>query len=75
MKTQKAKTVSKPKKTSTSSKTVRSKKVTTGKSVPNEDEIRKKAEEIYHKRIASGKDGTAIDDWYTAEELLKGSGK
>ena len=73
MKTLKAKTISKPKKTSKVSKTVRSKKVTISKSVPNEEEIRKKAEEIYHKRIARGEDGTAIDDWHKAEELLRGS--
>jgi hypothetical protein len=73
MKTLKAKTISKPKKTTKVSKTVRSKKVTISKSVPNEEEIRKKAEEIYHQRIARGKDGTAIDDWHKAEELLRGS--
>ena len=73
MKTLKAKTISKPKKTTKVSKTVRSKKVTISKAVPNEEEIRKKAEEIYHQRIVSGKDGTAIDDWHKAEELLRGS--
>ena len=73
MKTLKAKTISKPKKTSEGSKKVRSNKVTISKSVPNEEEIRKKAEEIYHQRIALGEDGTAIDDWHKAEELLRGS--
>lgn len=73
MKTLKAKTNSKPKKTSKVSKTVRSTKVTISKSVPNEEEIRKKAEEIYHQRIARGEDGTAVDDWHKAEELLRGS--
>lgn len=73
MKTLKAKTISKPKKTSKVSKTVRRKKVTISKSVPDEEEIRKKAEEIYHQRIARGEDGTAIDDWHKAEELLRGS--
>jgi len=73
MKTLKAKTINKPKKTSNVSKTVRSKKVTIRKSVPNEEEIRKKAEGIYHQRIVHGEDGTAIDDWHKAEELLRGS--
>lgn len=73
MKTLKAKTISKPKKTSKVSKTVRSTKVTNSKSVPNEEEIRIKAEEIYHQRIARGEDGTAADDWHRAEELLRGS--
>jgi hypothetical protein len=73
MKTLKAKTISKPKKTSKGSKTVRSKKVTISKSLPNEEDIRKKAEEIYLQRIAHGEDGTAIDDWHKAEELLRGS--
>jgi hypothetical protein len=73
MKTSKAKTISKPKKTSKVGKEVKSKKVTTSKSVPNEEEIRKKAEEIYHQRIARGEHGTAIDDWHKAEELLRRS--
>ena len=35
----------------------------------------KKAEEIYHERIARGEYGTAQDDWHKAEQLLKGSTK
>lgn len=73
MKTSKAKTPSKPKKPSKVSKAVKSKKVTASKSLPSEEEIRKKAEEIYHQRIARGEQGTAIDDWHKAEELLRGS--
>ena len=73
MKTSKAKTISKPEKTSKVGKEVKSKRVTTSKSLPNEEEIRKKANEIYQQRIARGEHGTAIDDWHKAEELLRGS--
>jgi hypothetical protein len=73
MKTTKAKTVSKPKKTSDAGKTVKKKKVTTGKIVPGEDQIREKAREIYYERISRGEHGTPEDDWREAEELLKGS--
>ena len=69
----KAKTVSKPKKTSDSVKTVKRKKVTSDKYVPGEDEIREKAREIYYERIARGEHGTPEGDWREAEELLRGS--
>jgi hypothetical protein len=75
MKTSKAKTISKPKKTSATSKAVKNKKVTISKSQPSEAEIREKAKEIYHQRIARGEHGTPLDDWYKAEELLKSSKK
>jgi len=71
MKTSKAKPVSKPKKTSGVSKTVKSKKATGKKSVLNDEEIRKKANEIYMERIARGEHGTSLDDWHKAEEILK----
>lgn len=64
MKTSKAKTISKPKKTSG-----------TSKSEPGEEEIRDKAKEIYHQRIARGENGTPLDDWFKAEDFLKGSKK
>lgn len=73
MKTSKDKTISKSNKTSKVSKAVKSKKVTATKSVLNEEEIRKKADEIYYERIAHGESGTAIDDWHKAEKLLRGS--
>jgi hypothetical protein len=73
MKTTKAKTVSKPKKTSNAGKTTKKKSVTAAKSVPGEDEIREKAREIYYERIARGEHGTPEGDWHEAEELLKGS--
>jgi hypothetical protein len=37
--------------------------------------IRKKAEEVYHARIARGEHGTAEGDWHHAEQLLKAGGK
>ncbi len=73
MKTTKAKTVSKPKKTSNAGKTTKKKNVAAAKYVPGEDEIREKAREIYYERIARGEHGTPEGDWHEAEELLKGS--
>jgi hypothetical protein len=72
MKTSNAKAISKPKKTSEAGKAVKSRKVTTSKSGPSEEEIREKAKEIYHLRIERGEDGTTVDDWLKAEELLRG---
>ena len=73
MKTTKAKTTSKPKKTSDTGKTLKSKKVAPVKYVPSEEEIREKAREIYYERIARGEHGTPEGDWREAEELLRGS--
>jgi hypothetical protein len=73
MKTNKAKTVSKTKKTPEADKPLKKTKVTAGKYVPSEEEIREKAREIYYERIARGEHGTPEDDWREAEELLKGS--
>jgi hypothetical protein len=73
MKTTKAKTISKPKKTGTAVKTAKAKKVAPAKYVPSEEEIREKAREIYYERISRGEHGTAEADWREAEELLKGS--
>jgi len=70
--TPKAKTVSKPKKASAVTKTLKQKKVVSAKYVPGEDEIREKAREIYYERIARGEHGTPEGDWREAEELLRG---
>ena len=75
MKTSKAKTTAKPKKTPVTGKAVTEKKVTSIKSGPSEEEIRAKAKEIYHERIARGEHGTPENDWLKAEQLLKGSKK
>ena len=74
-KTTKGASTTKPKKTAASGKPVKEKKVSTPKSTPTEEQIRKKAEEIYHERLARGEHGTAADDWHKAERLLKGSKK
>jgi hypothetical protein len=73
MKTSKEKTPVKTKKTSRAGKTVKSKKVTTTKSEPTEEEIREKAREIYYERISRGEHGTAESDWHEAKEILSGS--
>ena len=73
-KTTKGTAVGRPKKAAGSGKPSAEKKVT-AKSAPTEDQIRKKAEEIYHERIARGIYGTPEDDWHKAEQLLKGSTK
>lgn len=73
MKTTKSNAVSKPKKTSDGGKATKKKKITTGKYVASEEEIREKAMEIYYERIARGEHGTPEGDWHEAEEILKGS--
>jgi len=73
MKTSKKEAGSKPKKTSGTGKTVKSRKTAASKYVPTEDEIRDKAREIYFERISRGEHGTPEDDWREAEELLRGS--
>ena len=73
MKTTKANAVSKPKKTTDAGKGLKKKKITTGKNVVTEEEIREKAMEIYYERISRGEHGTPESDWHEAEELLKGS--
>jgi len=81
MKTTKAKSTSKPKRTAKAGKAVKKKEVTTRKKVtaikpaPTEEDIRQKADEIYHQRIARGEGGTALDDWNKATELLNDSRK
>jgi hypothetical protein len=50
-------------------------KAVTRKTRPTEEDIRRKAEELYHERIARGEYGTAEDDWLKAEAILKDTGK
>lgn len=47
-------------------------KTTKAKPVITEEDIRKKAEEIYNARLASGVEGTPESDWLNAEKALKG---
>jgi hypothetical protein len=72
MKTTKSKTTGSTKKTTGTSGVTKVKKAVAGKSEPTEDQIRLKAEEIYHQRIGSGEYGTAQDDWHKAEKILRG---
>jgi hypothetical protein len=51
------------------------KKPAAAKKVVDTEAIRKKAEEIYHARVARGEHGNAESDWHKAEQLLKGGGK
>ncbi len=74
-KTTTVKSAGKPKKATATGKTSGSKKVTARKTDPTEEQIRKKAEEIYHERMARGEHGTPEDDWHKAEKLLKDSKK
>jgi len=56
-------------------KTGVAKKSATAKKSSDFEAIRKKAEEIYHARIARGEHGTADGDWLLAEQSLKKGGK
>jgi len=67
--------VKKTSKASPAKKAVKPKKTASKKSGPTEEQIRKKAEEIYNDRIARGADGTAEEDWHLAEKLLKAGNK
>jgi actin-related protein len=66
-----SKSNSKPKKSSENKEQDKSNIVIINKSEPGEEEIREKAEEFYHMRIARGEHGTAENDWFEAEEYLK----
>jgi len=71
-KTTKGTSAGRPRKTVSAAKVPAGRKVNVSKPTPTDEEIRKKAEEIYHERIARGEYGTAADDWHKAEALLKG---
>ena len=73
MKTLKTNASGKPKKTSKTVTTNKSKKATPVNRIPTEDDIRKKAQEIYELRLSRGEQGNALNDWHKAEELLRGS--
>ena len=67
----KTKTTAKSSKPAAVSKTGKTRKVSSNKSLPGEDEIRRKAQEIYNERVIRGEHGTAETDWLEAEKLLK----
>jgi len=72
MKTTKAKTASTAKKSPLAVKTTKPKKQSASVTMPTEEEIRMKAQELYNQRMHIGEHGTASDDWHKAEKLLKG---
>jgi hypothetical protein len=71
--TTKSKLAGKTGKTSQTGNELKNKSNPAGKTKPTEDQIREKAKEVYHERLKRGEYGTALDDWNTAERLLKGS--
>jgi hypothetical protein len=75
MKTSKASTISKSKKTREVGKVVNDLKVPTINAEPSEDEIRAKASEIYYERMSRGEHGTAEGDWLEAEAILRESAR
>ncbi|MCB9013322.1 MAG: hypothetical protein H6539_04710 [Bacteroidales bacterium] len=46
------------------------KKTSAVKKVADIEAIRRKAEEIYHARVARGEHGTAEGDWHAAEKII-----
>ncbi|HPE76643.1 MAG TPA: hypothetical protein P5210_09865 [Draconibacterium sp.] len=50
-------------------------KTTKAKPVITEEDIRKKAQEIYNARVASGEEGNHESDWLKAEKALKAGKK
>jgi hypothetical protein len=67
------KAVSKSKKKSDVDDRVKISNSTVLSSTPTEEDIRQKAEEIYLRRIDSGENGTAEDDWIEAEKYFSNS--
>jgi hypothetical protein len=51
-------------------KTAKTTKTTAAKPAITEEDIRKKAEEIYQARVAAGTEGTPEGDWIAAEKAL-----
>jgi hypothetical protein len=64
-----------PKKTAAPNKAGAAKKTVARKPAVNEEDIRKKAEEIYFERVSRGEHGTPEEDWAIAEKLLKAGKK
>lgn len=58
-------------KTATKKPATAAAKTTKAKPAITEDDIRKKAEEIYNARMASGEAGSPESDWMNAEKALK----
>jgi hypothetical protein len=69
--TTKSKVGNKPGKTSGTGNALKNKTNPASSSKPTEEQIREKAKEVYQERLKRGEYGTALDDWHTAEKLLK----
>ncbi len=63
-------TAKRAKETATKNNPVNSASTTIEKPRPTEEQIRRKAQELYYQRLSRGEYGTAIDDWQKAEQLL-----
>lgn len=68
-------TTAKAKKPAATKKPATTRKPATKKTSVSEEDIRKKAEEIYYERVARGEHGSPEDDWAKAEKLLKAGKK
>jgi hypothetical protein len=68
-------TTAKAKKPAAPKKTTAARKPAAKKTSVSEEDIRRKAEELYYERIARGEHGTPEDDWAQAEKLLKAGKK
>jgi hypothetical protein len=66
-----AKPAGKSKKTAANVPAAKGRKVSAGKTLPGEDAIRMRAQEIYIERISRGEHGTAEEDWLNAEKQLR----
>lgn len=74
-KTEKSKVAPKASKATPAAKATVVKKASSVKKVDDIEAIRKKAEEIYHARVARGEHGNAESDWHQAEKLIKAGKK
>jgi hypothetical protein len=73
MKTVKTKGSGKPGKTAAAGIAAMDRGDSASRYKPTEQEIREKAQAIYLERLQRGEGGTAIDDWFKAEEILRHS--
>jgi hypothetical protein len=65
-----SKSVGKTKTTTRNKDSIGRNESSTRKSRPSEEDIRVKAEDLYHQRIDRGENGTAENDWLSAENYL-----
>lgn len=65
----------KAKKPAAAKKAGTAKKTVARKTGVSDEDIRKKAEEIYYERVSRGEHGTPEEDWVKAEKLLSAGKK